>query len=264
MSEERSEPQFHIRGVLIDLGGVVYVGRTPLPGAIPALRRLREAKLPIRFITNTTRQPKRELIERLAIMGIDVAAHELLTPAQIARDYLIANSLSPHLLVHERLEEDFAEMPPGKEVAVVIGDVGPALNYDRLNAAYRKLQEGAALLALARNRNFLDDDHRLSLDAGPFVVALEYATGRTATVVGKPSAEFFRFSVASIGCAPSEAVMIGDDAEADVGGAMEAGLPGILVRTGKYHPGAERRLSKPPSFIAEDLGAAVEWLLGQR
>jgi len=255
------KPRLGVQGVLLDLGGVVYVGSSLLPGAVEALQLLRDASLPVRFITNTTRQPKRELISRLQGMGLAIGGEELLTPAQIARDFLIANSLSPHLLVHERLEEDFAGLPPGASEAVIIGDVGSALTYDRLNAAYRKLEEGAPLLALARNRNFLDSDHLPSLDAGPFVVALEYATGREATVLGKPSPAFFELAARSMGCPMSDAVMIGDDAEADIGGAMDAGVHGILVRTGKYREGAERRLPDPPTHIADDFLSAVNWLL---
>jgi ribonucleotide monophosphatase NagD (HAD superfamily) len=55
--------------------------------------------------------------------------------------------------------------------------------------------------------------------------------------------------------------MIGDDAEADVGGAMAAGLMGVLVQTGKYRPGQERVLMRPPTFIAKDLEAAIGFLL---
>lgn len=55
--------------------------------------------------------------------------------------------------------------------------------------------------------------------------------------------------------------MVGDDAEADVGGALAAGLQGVLVRTGKYRPGDENRMDPPPTHVASDLAAAVEWIL---
>lgn len=261
MQTGQPPPYPPIRGVLIDLGGVVYVGEVPLPGAIDALHSLHAAGLPIRFITNTTRIPKRVLIERLSAMGIAVEADELLTPAEIARSYLVQHRLSPCLLVHQGLEEDFAGVPAGDREAVVIGDVGAALTYDRLNSAYRKLANGAALVALANNRNFLDDDGLPSLDAGPFVAALEYASRQKAIVLGKPSPAFFAVAVKSLRCSPDAAVMIGDDAEADIGGAMDAGLLGILVRTGKYRAGAEDHLRSPPTYVADDLSGAIEHIL---
>ena len=56
--------------------------------------------------------------------------------------------------------------------------------------------------------------------------------------------------------------MIGDDAEADVGGAMAAGLQGILVQTGKYRPGQETKLPERPTHVVADLSVAVELLFG--
>ena len=101
----------------------------------------------------------------------------------------------------------------------------------------------------------------MSLDAGPFVAALEYASGREATVLGKPSQTFFALAVEGLHCAVEDVVMIGDDAEADVGGAMAAGLMGVLVQTGKYRPGQEAHLPERPTLVAESLKAAVDPLL---
>lgn len=252
----------NIKGVLIDLGGVVYVGDRLVPGADAAVHRLRDAGIAIRFLTNTTRQPRRMIVARLAQLGVAVSAEELLTPAQLAMQYLAARGLSPHLLVHPDLAEDFAGAPSGEKHAVIVGDAGSELDYARLNRAYRMLERGAELVALAMNRNFLDDDGVLSLDAGPFVTALEYASRKQATVLGKPSKAFFDLALAGLGCDAGCAAMIGDDAEADVGGAMAQGLSGILVRTGKYRSGAEDHLQMPPTLIADDLGQAVDWILG--
>jgi ribonucleotide monophosphatase NagD (HAD superfamily) len=115
---------------------------------------------------------------------------------------------------------------------------------------------------LAKNRNFLDRDGELSLDAEPFVEGLEYASRRGATVLGKPSPMFFRLAIEALGYAAENIVMIGDDAEADVGGAMASGLMGILVKTGKYRPGKETDLPQAPTLIADNLKAAVDLLLG--
>lgn len=251
-----------VRGVLLDLGGVVYVGDTPLPGALDAVERLRQAGLPLRFLTNTTRRSARRLRGDLAAIGMELAPDEVLTPAQLARAHLARHRLTPHLLVHANLEEEFAGLPPGGREAIVVGDAAERFSFRNLNAAYRKLEAGAEFLALAENRNFKDADGKLSLDAGAFVRALEYASGRQATVLGKPAKTFFHLAVEALGCAPEETVMVGDDAEADVGGALAAGLMGVLVRTGKYRPGDETALYPPPTHVADDLAAAVGWILG--
>jgi len=255
-------PLSAVRGLLLDLDGVVYVGGEPLSGALEAIARLRAAGVPLRFVTNTTTKPRRQLIADLAALGLALDPTDLFTPAILARDALIAAGRKPFLLIHPDLKEDFAGLDPGEE-AVVIGDAREAFSYANLNAAFRLIHAGADFLALARNRNFLDRDQTLSLDVGGFVVALEYASDRSPHVFGKPSADFFLGAVRAMGLAPAEAAMIGDDAEADVGGAMKAGLSGVLVRTGKYRAGHESRLAAPPTLIADDLAQAVDLLLAQ-
>ena len=79
------------KGVLLDLGGVVFTGDTPLPGAIAAIERLRAAGLPLRFVTNITRQPRRGVIVQLRGMGIAVEQDEVLTPAIAARAHRCAS-----------------------------------------------------------------------------------------------------------------------------------------------------------------------------
>jgi HAD superfamily hydrolase (TIGR01458 family) len=251
-----------IKGVMLDLDGVVYVGGAPIPGAIAAVARLRAAGLALRFLTNTTRTPHRVLLAKLVGMGLAAEPDELITPADAARRIVERESLAPLLLVHPALEEDFAGLPAGSREAVVVGDAGDTFTYAALNAAFRALERGAAFLALANNRSFRDGDGELSLDAGPFVQALAFASRREPVVLGKPAAGMFAAALAGLGCAPAEAVMIGDDVESDVGGAMAAGLHGILVRTGKYQAGAEARIDPPPTAVCDDLAAAVEGLLG--
>jgi HAD superfamily hydrolase (TIGR01458 family) len=254
-----------IRAVLLDLAGVIYEGEQPLPGAVDAVASLRDAGLRLRFLTNTTRMPRRALLRRLNDMGIAIADEELFTPAQAARAWLAARGLSPHLLVYPGFEEDFANLHGAKGEAVVVGDAAYGFTYAALNAAFRKLLAGAEFLALARNRSFKDEDGELSLDAGSFVAALEHASRREAVLLGKPAPAFFHAALASIACDGEEAVMVGDDAEADVAGALAAGIgSALLVRTGKYRPGDEDGVSPPPTATVENLVAAVRWIADRR
>lgn len=247
------------KAVLLDIGGVVYVGDETLPGAVAAVERLKAAGLGLRYITNTTSLPRRVLLAKLHALGIPATADELFMPAIAARRYLTDQGQVPRLLIAPALAEDFAGLPEGSPDAVVVGDAGPGFTFEAMNQAFRLLHQGAAFLALARNRSFQDSDGALSLDAGPFVAALEYATGRQAMLFGKPSPDFFLAALSSLGCQPGEAVMIGDDAEMDVAGAISAGLEGILVKTGKYREGDESRCA--PAAVIADLPAAVERLL---
>jgi HAD superfamily hydrolase (TIGR01458 family) len=134
--------------------------------------------------------------------------------------------------------EDFGEfdLKGARPEVVVVGDLGDAWDFAKLNRAFLHLMDGADLIALQRDRYWLRGDG-LALDAGPFVAALEYATGKQALVCGKPSAEFYRTALASLGPAgerPKDVVMVGDDLWGDVDGAQRAGLTAWMVRTGKF------------------------------
>jgi len=254
-----------IRGVLLDLAGVIYEGDQALPGAIDAVARLHQSGLPLRFVTNTTRKTKRALLERLTRLGLDISESELFTPAQAARDWLKDRDCMPVLVVHPNLEREFEDIPAREKHAVVVGDAGNAFDYAHLNRAFRALIDGAQLIALAKNRTFKDDDGKLSLDAGAFVTALEYASGKTALVLGKPAPAFFAAALSSMRCPLEDAVMVGDDAEADVAGALRARLGhALLVRTGKYRPGDEDRFTPKPTATVSDLAAAADWILDCR
>ena len=247
-------------GVLLDLGGVVFTGNEAIAGSVEALARLRKAGVAVRFLTNTTRSPRRALLDKLRRLGIEAEPDDVFTPAFAARHVL--DGRVPHLLVHPSLIEDFGEHDEGGGAdAVLVGDAGEAFTYAALNAALRTLENGATLMALAKNRVFQDGDGQPSLDAGPFVAALEYASGQEVAVIGKPAQAFFEAARASLGTTAAETVMIGDDVEGDIGGALDAGLAGVLLRTGKFKKGDEGRIEPGPSAVHDDLAAAVAWLL---
>jgi HAD superfamily hydrolase (TIGR01458 family) len=192
-----------------------------------------------------------------------VHADELLTPAALAvRHCLDKGHRRVSLLMNEEVKGDFAALEEDDEHpdAVIVGDLGEDFAYPVLNRAFRHVMDGAELIALQRNRFWLRADG-LSLDVGPFVAALEYATARDAYVVGKPAPGFFQEVLREAGAAADDSAMVGDDIETDVGGALGAGLAGILVRTGKYRPDAAASSGVEPTATVDSI-ADVPELLG--
>jgi HAD superfamily hydrolase (TIGR01458 family) len=229
-----------VGGLLVDLDGTLYVGDEPVEGAREALDKLKAGGFELRYVTNTTRKPRRAVREHLYSLGFEVGEAEIFTPARAAAGLIGDRSCFP--LVDESLLEDLEGITLTEDSPdhILVGDLGEGFTYPRLNAAFRCLMEGAELIALQRNRYWRKEDG-LALDAGPFVAALEYASGKSATVVGKPERSFFRLALEDLELEANEVAMVGDDAEADVAGAQAAGLKGILVRTGKYRPETEGR-----------------------
>jgi HAD superfamily hydrolase (TIGR01458 family) len=239
--------------VLLDIDGVLHVGDEPIDGAIEALVELRELSAGLRLVTNTTSKS----LEQLGRLGFDVSVNEVLTPAALAvRHCRERGYRSVKLLVGERLREDLMDLleaPAGAAVdAVVLGDLGDGFNAGVLNGAFRLLMDGAELVALQHNRYWRRADG-LALDVGAYSAALEYASGVEAAVVGKPAPEFFTAALADLQSQPEKTLMVGDDVEADVGGALAAGLRAVLVRTGKYREDALAASGVTPTEIVDSI-----------
>jgi HAD superfamily hydrolase (TIGR01458 family) len=232
----------NVEGLLVDLDGTLYIGDQPIPGAVEAMRRIDDGGIPFRYVTNTTRKPRRAVAEALRTMGFPMHASRgeslVYTPAVAAARLLLDRRV--HALVAEPLLEDLhgALLTDWEPEYVLVGDLGAGFTYERLDRAFRHLMDGAKLVALQKNRYWQKEDGP-SLDAGPFVAALEYASGKEATVVGKPEKAFYEAALGEIGLEARRVAMVGDDAEADVAGARAAALLGVQVLTGKYRSGED-------------------------
>jgi HAD superfamily hydrolase (TIGR01458 family) len=246
-----------IRGFLIDLDGVLYVCDQVINGGRESIDLIRDRKYTFRFVSNTTRKCRKTIAERLSSMGFDIPAEYIFTPPLAAVAY-IKNSGKHHcyLLTTGDVYQDFNQEWICNDIApidhVILGDAGDKVSYDSLNTAFRHLMNGADLIALENDRYWMAPDG-LALSAGPFVHALEFATGKTATVMGKPSKTFFELALRDMGLRADEVAMIGDDILTDIGGARSLGMQGILVRTGKYRKDALDKAVVKPDYVIDSI-----------
>ncbi|MCS7312059.1 MAG: TIGR01458 family HAD-type hydrolase [Acidobacteria bacterium] len=246
-------PQLHaIDTVLFDLDGTLYTPAGLIPGAVEVVQTLKAQGLVVRFVTNTTSRSRSALAERLRALGFPVEAPEIYSPTWAAGAYLRARGARACLLVPPGALEDFADVPIDDEHPdyVVIGDLGEAWTFEKLNRAFRLiLEQGAQLIGLGRTKYWQGPDG-LRLDVGPFVAALEEATGRPALILGKPAPAFWETLLRDLSRPTERVVMVGDDIEVDVAGAQRIGLRGVLVRTGKFRPADLERGIQPDAVLA--------------
>ena len=225
-----------LTGLLIDIDGTLLSDERAIPGADRALARVRAARLPFRLLTNTSRRSRGAIAEVLRGVGLHVEPREILTPAALARRRILESGrIGAHLLLPEEARIDLAGVRDENERPdwVVVGDLGDRFTPERLNTAFRLIRQGASFLALHRNRFWHDGDRGWVLDVGPYVAALEYATGIEAELMGKPSPALFRLALDDLGLQAAGVLMVGDDREADIAGGHAAGLRTALVRTGR-------------------------------
>ncbi len=247
----------NIRGLLIDLDGVLYVGGDMIPGAKESLDALKRMGIQRRFVTNTTTRTAAAVVEKLGKLGFDVAADEVFSAVTATKQFLRSRGddrPAIHAVVRDSVMPEFAEFPKDSESPefVLIGDIGAAWSYPLMNTIFRQLEQGAELVAMHKNR-FFQTDEGLCMDIGGFVDGLEFVSGKTAHIVGKPSSEFFQLGIDSLGLPVDQVAMVGDDIESDVGGGQQAGLTGILVKTGKFRPAQLESSEVEPDAVIESI-----------
>ncbi len=245
---------FH--GILFDLDGVLYVDVQPVPGAAEVVRAVRERGIACRFLTNTSTLALESLHQKLRGLGLPVDEHEILSAPQAALRYLRQEPCGRCcLLLADDVKRDFADVDQtdlDHADTIVLGDLGDELDYPLLNRVFNRLMLGARLIAIHRNR-FWQTEQGLRMDIGGFIAALEYCSGREAVVMGKPSPDFFLVALRDLGLPAGDVALVGDDIEADVGGAQGVGIFGILVRTGKFRQSIVEASSVQPDVIIDSV-----------
>lgn len=246
-------------GVLLDIDGVIVTSWEPIPGAVDAVAELRGAGHPLRFVTNTTSRSSREIAEALRRAGVELEEDELITAGVATAELLARDHPGARCLVlNDGSMDDLAGLdlvgPGSGEPAevVVVGSGGPGFSWDALNAALRAVLDGAALVAMHGSMLWNTTDGAC-LDGGAHTQMLAAAAGVEPTVVGKPSVEMFLAACSSMRTDPGDAVMVGDDVHSDVLAAQDAGLTGVLVRTGKFRPEVLEGLSERPDHVIDSL-----------
>ena len=246
-----------IEALLIDLDGTVYQAGELIAGALETTDWLRTNGVPFLFTTNTSRKSRRAVAASLGELGLDVDENEILTANIAAARWLEQQGIERvQLLVPDAAHEDFAafERTDRDPEAVLVADLGDGFTFEVLNGAFRSLRGGARLVAMHKNRFWITRDGP-TLDAGPFVQALEYATRGEAVLVGKPAPAFFDMAAGMLGVERDGLAVVGDDPESDIRGGNGAGLTTVQVRTGKFDPdrAAEAPAEERPDELIDSI-----------
>jgi len=245
-------------GVLLDIDGVLTVSWEPLPGAVETIQWLTRQGFEFRLVTNTSSRTRREIATLLARAGMEVGERRILTAVTSAARYLAeTHGRVGCFVVNEgNLSEDLegVEIVDAPAAGVVLlGGAGPSIGYEDLNAVFKLAMNGVPIVALHRNVRYQTADGP-ALDMGAFIVGLEAAADVRVTVVGKPAEAFFAAALSDLGIDAGRVVMVGDDIHSDVLGAQDAGISGVLVRTGKFRPSDLEGNQAEPDHVLDGIG----------
>jgi glycerol-1-phosphatase len=266
-------------GFLIDLDGVVWVGREVIPGAAEALQELLGAGKEIVFVTNNPGQPASTYAERLGEIGVDVDAGRVVTAGEVtARLAADAPRAADGAFVigapafHETVEATGLRLlkgEAGRQAGVVVVSGHREFDYEELLTATRALQGGAALYATSR-------DPTLPMPGGAWpgtgavLAAIETASGATAEIGGKPEPHLFEQAQQRLRCSfpPNirgkeqrgglgRVAMVGDRVSSDIEGGRRAGLATVLVLSGATSREEAENANPPPDHTIDDLAGLV-------
>jgi HAD superfamily hydrolase (TIGR01450 family) len=280
-----------VRGLLLDLDGVLVARDVAVPGAVEALAALEAAGMPYLVVTNTSLVSRATLARWGRGAGFRTPPERfqsaLSASADLARRefgdrpvFVIASDDARAELAGLRLATgDKVDADPGAVAAVILGDSPETLTRENLDRAFRACRAGAELIGMHRNAWWVTAAGP-TLDAGAYLVGLEAALGRRARIVGKPAPAFFAEAVARLAREARERgepplrrrdlAMVGDDVVTDLGGGARAGLRTVWVRTGKHGEAdlaaaaARRRRPIRPDAVAPSIAEVVDALLAGR
>jgi 4-nitrophenyl phosphatase len=259
-------------GLLIDLDGVVWIGREPVPGAPEALRALLAAGKRIVFVTNNPARPPSRYAERLRGLGVEVSEERIVTAgmvaARLAGEAAGAGG-SAFVIGEATLKEMVAatgaavlEGEDGREADVVVVSGHSGFDYEELLTAKLALDRGAALFATSHDPTMPMPGGEWP-GTGAILAAVETASGRVAEIGGKPEPHLFEMALAVLARGssdPSEVrppelrvAMVGDRISSDVEGGRRAGLETVLVLSGTSSREDAEAAETPPDHVLDDL-----------
>lgn len=270
MTATLTAPDRLFAGYALDLDGTVYLGDAALPGAVDAIRRLRELGCGVVFVTNKPLETAAGYAAKLAGLGVPCRASDVVTAADALLGYLAAKHPGRRILAVAERAVQSALRDAGYQVTidpakadVVVVSFDRTFDYAKLTAAYRAVRlYGAALVATNPDPYCPTPDGGLP-DCAAMLAAIEACTGaRAEAVTGKPSEHMVQAVLDRLGgLAPSDCAMVGDRLSTDVAMAENTGMAGVLVLSGVTGRGDIERSDVRPRYVVDDLTQLLPYSL---
>lgn len=252
-------------GLLVDLDGVVWVGREMVPGSVEALRELIERGVELVFVTNNSVKQPSAYAARLRDAGVEIGDDRVLTGGAVTAR-LVAEQVGPGATAFVIGAPGFKETVATAGIELLEGEAAQSadavvvsahreFDYAELLTATKALQAGAALFGTSR-------DPTLPMPGGAWpgtgatLAAVETASGKHAVTGGKPEPHLFEQARALIPAANRVAI-VGDRIASDIEGGRRAGLTTILVLTGACTRADAEAADPPPDHVIVDLAGLL-------
>ncbi len=259
---------FLIKNFLIDLDGVIYEGSNIIPGAFQAIDFLQKNNFPFLLFTNTNSRTKNSLMRKLANFGFNVQPENVFTALDATIEFIKSKKPAAKIFsmqnkeVMDFMQENSLELVKNEfeRVDFVVLGVDYENTFSKMDLAFRLLLNTKAELILVSGDRFYPGGGKLIMGPGGFAKALEFASGKQAILIGKPSPNFFEIPVKKFGFKDSETLYIGDTVDLDVEPAKKVKLKTMLVKTGNFSEKEFKNSKNKPDYLLKSIADLPKWI----
>jgi HAD superfamily hydrolase (TIGR01450 family) len=250
------------KAFIIDLEGTLVSSGTPLPGSVAFIDILNSNSIPYYVITNTVSKTVEQMEENLRNNGLNILQGRIINPITVLNHYMMENEITSYYFVGPeylkkliRKSNDHVKNP---EYIIFCDFENIECNYEKLNRIFQYIKVGSKMIA-ASYSNYYISKNEYKMDTGIFVKMYETLSNERAVIMGKPSSIIYRMALNMLKLKSNDTVAIGDDVLTDIAGGKELGIKTILIKSGKYIEGDEKKNN--PDKVINNLKEMTELLM---
>ena len=254
-----------IKALLFDMDGVLWRGESAIGNLATFFKSLDKLALTYAFATNNATKTPETYVKRFKGFGVDITTEQINSSAEVTGSYIantfpkdtsafvigedgLHSSLAKHAIkIHST--EDIAN---GAQTELVVMGLDRNFSYDDLSTATLLVQRGATFIGSNGDKSF-PFEHGFLPGAGALQAVVSTATGVNPTLMGKPEKPMYLEAARKLNLAPEQICFVGDRLDTDIEGAVNSGMPSILVLTGVATKADLENSSVQPDLVLDSV-----------
>jgi 4-nitrophenyl phosphatase len=256
----------HIKALILDMDGVLWKADAPI-GDLPAIfKRIHERGLKYVFATNNGTKTPEEYQQKLAELGVEIDAAQMVTSA-MGVAFMLAKKFPKGTKVFVIGEEgvraalriqgfQVLSVEDAAQAQVFVMGIDRTITFQKMMEGTLLVRAGIPFYATNADKTFPTPRGEIP-GAGAWISVIVTATGVEPIVAGKPSPYLMELSLEKLGTSKVETLVVGDRLDTDIAAGQAAGCPTALVLSGVSQKVAANVWTPGIDLIADDLASLV-------
>jgi 4-nitrophenyl phosphatase len=257
----------HIKALILDMDGVLWKADAPI-GDLPSIfKRIRERGLQYVFATNNGTKTPEEYQQKLAELGVEIDAAQMVTSA-MGVAFMLAKKFPKGTKVFVIGEEgvraalrmqgfQVLAVEDAAQAEVFVMGIDRSITFQKMMEATLLVRAGIPFYATNADKTFPTPRGEIP-GAGAWISVIITATGVEPIVAGKPSPYLMELSLEKLGTSKVETLVVGDRLDTDIAAGQAAGCPTALVLSGVSQKAAANIWMPGIDIITDDLASLVK------